>query len=288
MTIRLICGEPGEGKSYYAVYCAYHRMKTGRPVFSTFAIRGARHCMTIADVLCDEFAESDFICDEAGLEFSNRKTSDYDEMVHLAFTQHRKSAADIDLIVQDLGYLELNIKRVAAEVVLVSRVGPSGEGARRSLKPVHFWQRPWAFRAEWFRPKVDFDDGWALKATAEPYRTKFIPFRQRYADMYSSFERVVPLELRARVAELEAGAALRASLPPYKVERGRLVHQELPEGFSELTLPRKVSPKGGKGPRIATLHDEDLQGQLESAGYVVGGAPGPDLPALEGVVFDPV
>lgn len=287
VAISIVYGPPGAGKGLYLSYRVGLALRAGRPVFSSWAQDGARPLISLVDCLSNEFRNALICVDELGVEFDARQTMKLDRLVFAALTQHRKGSIDVLCAAQSPAYVDTQIRRVVEKYIRVKRIGPAGnkalarrDKAIKAKRPYVMWpwERPWAIRAFHYHD-ADFTDTWDLREGAEPRSHEFFWFTRKLAESYDTQERVLPLDLVELVREVQEGAKTRANLPPYRVERGKLRPQVLPDGY-ELLLPPKVSPKGvverereGLGSKLVTAFLQQKGIFLEDALQVVDGRP---------------
>lgn len=114
--IELYFGVPGAGKTTWAAYLAHKAMKAKRPVFSNVFIKGA-YQYTKEDLGVYSIENALVICDEAGLEFDNRKMSMTDEEIYF-FKYHRHYQNDVIFFSQGLD-VDIKIRKLAQTYYLL-------------------------------------------------------------------------------------------------------------------------------------------------------------------------
>lgn len=114
--IDLYFGVPGSGKTTFAAYLAHKAMKAKRPVFSNVYIKGAYQYKK-EDLGVYAIENSLILCDEAGLEFDNRKMSMTDDEIYF-MKFHRHYQNDIVFFSQGLD-IDIKIRKLAQHLYLV-------------------------------------------------------------------------------------------------------------------------------------------------------------------------
>lgn len=89
--LRMIYGPTGSGKNQLLVHLGLRSIAKGRPVYTNFALNGARRLLDIRDCIVPDFAGALFLFDEAGTSQDARSTFENDEMVKATLSQHRKN-----------------------------------------------------------------------------------------------------------------------------------------------------------------------------------------------------
>lgn len=114
--IELYFGVPGAGKTTWACYLADKAFKHNRPVFSNVFIKGA-YSYDKSDLGVNAIENALVICDEAGLEFDNRKMSMTDEEIYF-FKYHRHYQNDVVFFSQGLD-VDIKIRKLAQTYYLL-------------------------------------------------------------------------------------------------------------------------------------------------------------------------
>lgn len=114
--IELYFGVPGAGKTTWACYLAHKAFKQKRPVFSNVFIKGA-YSYNKDDLGIYAIENALVICDEAGLEFDNRKMSMTDEEIYF-FKYHRHYQNDVVFFSQGLD-VDIKIRKLAQTYYLL-------------------------------------------------------------------------------------------------------------------------------------------------------------------------
>lgn len=114
--IELYFGVPGAGKTTWACYLAHKAFKKKRPVFSNVYIKGA-YAYDKADLGVNAIENALVICDEAGLEFDNRKMQMSDNEIYF-FKYHRHYQNDVVFFSQGLD-VDIKIRKLAQTYYLL-------------------------------------------------------------------------------------------------------------------------------------------------------------------------
>ncbi len=103
-----VVGYPGTGKTYYALHRAKKEMKKGRPVYSNFAIDGAKSITP--ESMFDVEAGACVILDEAQNWFGARNWKDFGNAYMEFFSQTRKKSYTLIWISQDVSSVDKTIR----------------------------------------------------------------------------------------------------------------------------------------------------------------------------------
>lgn len=114
--IDLYFGVPGAGKTTWAAHLAHEAFKQQRPVFSNVLIKGAFQ-YDKSDLGINLIENALIICDEAGLEFDNRKMSMSDNEIYF-FKYHRHYQNDVVFMSQGLD-VDIKIRKLAQRYFLL-------------------------------------------------------------------------------------------------------------------------------------------------------------------------
>jgi len=270
MALYIIYGPPGAGKGYVMSWFGLADVRKGVKVYSNYALNGARAALDLRDCATEAFAGSTILWDEIGTKYNARNTLDQDEMVLATLSQHRKRTTTVIVATQDPSMLDVQLRRVAACYLRVSRVGPDSSLMAAPGRRVPWWQgivertlQPWCFNVEYLKRA---DDDTALPITSSPEYVQRIWFRKKYASQYNTLELVVPDHLRQQWEQQEAAAWAHAEVPPWSVINGVAEQVVMPAGWS-VHMPDPV-----RRGRVVPVSVEAL---LAERGIIVG-APLPE------------
>lgn len=116
-SIDLYFGVPGAGKTTWAASLAHKALKRHRPVFSNVFIKGC-YQYDKTDLGKNLIENALVICDEAGLEFDNRKMSMHDDEIYF-FKYHRHYQNDVVFFSQGLD-VDIKIRKLAQHLYLLT------------------------------------------------------------------------------------------------------------------------------------------------------------------------
>jgi|GEM_PF-3951800 len=121
--ISVICGAPGEGKSYYMAQRIFQSLSEGRKVFTNFPFDGC-HRLTQDDMEDAMFPEGAVLfIDEANSWWRNRERKDLSTEVFQLFMHHRHFHMDLFLIAQNPITLDINIRDIVQRYIWCSCFG---------------------------------------------------------------------------------------------------------------------------------------------------------------------
>lgn len=232
MAISVVYGIPGSGKGYYLARAARYWVRSGRRVYATCAMDGARPLRTIVDCLAPVVFGPDYptpfrgcymVIDEAGSYFDARLTvkDPLPPEVFSALTLHRKGGIDIIMACQSIQFLDVQVRRVTGEYIKMERVG--ADATRRlvsgKVAGLPFFQRPIGFWATAYSPEA-FSDKMELLGSPEPLWRSFMFWRRSIAESYDTTERVIDPQTEESIREILAGSDMRGDAAAWRVRRG--------------------------------------------------------------------
>lgn len=232
MAISIVTGTPRSGKGMVCAAIALIEMRRGRRVCADYFLHGAYPWVAWEDCCSPAYAGSLFIADEVGSSYSARDTMDLDMMVFAAATMHAKQGVDMILQAQSLMFVDIQMRRLAADIMVVHRVGFNGHRLVEKDKKTankdwslldslaSIWMRPWFFIVRHYFV-TDFKEDGELKATARARYTDYYFWTRERAMAYNTQQLVIPDHLRARFESASMDAQERSlRLPP--MERGKV------------------------------------------------------------------
>lgn len=127
--IRIFFGNPGCGKTTLAVRLFAKQIKLGKRskykhFFANFETSLAHEVdlQTLGEWTFPE--HSYIICDEAGIEYNNRKFKTLSKETISWFKLHRHFKCDLDFISQSWEDIDITVRRLADELWYIKRIGP--------------------------------------------------------------------------------------------------------------------------------------------------------------------
>jgi hypothetical protein len=224
--IQVVHGIPGTGKDYYVACRVAKALASGRRVYSNSAFTGARRLYSLVDALNPAFEGSLFVITEAGSYFDARQTlkEPMPPVIFSAFTMHRHFGTDLLMNCQSIGFLDVQVRRVVQEYILMSRGG--ADATRRLLRGQRCWcpyfQRPLWFRARAYGPH-QFASDMSLLGQPAPKWSSVHFFRRATAGSFNTASQSFSPDVTEEVERWAAGAQERAAVEPWRVEQGRVV-----------------------------------------------------------------
>lgn len=112
-------GRPGSGKSTYLAIQALKALKQGKNVYSNVYIKGTKKLDVKNDLNFYKIEDGLVLIDEAGFEFNSRDWAKFGNNLYRFFTMHRHYNIDIILAVQMWDRVDLCIREVTQEVIIM-------------------------------------------------------------------------------------------------------------------------------------------------------------------------
>lgn len=221
--IQVVHGIPGTGKDYYVATRIRKALKSGRRVYCNSAFEGCRPLVSIVDAVMDPFEGALLVVTEAGAVFDARETikNPLPKVAFTALTEHRHFGTDLLMNVQSLQFLDVQVRRVTQEYIIMSRLGADATARLLANKPcwIPYFQRPLLFRARCYGPD-QFDKDMSLMGRPVPKWTTTHLFLPSVAGRFNTASRRYPPSIQAELARWQVGAEARASLAPWRVRKG--------------------------------------------------------------------
>lgn len=183
MSIHILTGLPGSGKTYVLVRKALEFLDRDIPVYSNFLLNvpeDKKYLVHYYNKMSDliNLERGVVLMDEAQIYFNSRKWETLDERLQYKFQQHRKDGLDIWGTVQDIRRLDVIVRELVSHYYECSKLIASDE----------FSVKPWGIIRVTRYEVRDHD-----KIRRRFLSREWFLIKKKYVDSYNTLEKVVPL-----------------------------------------------------------------------------------------------
>lgn len=175
MSVYIVWGHPGQGKSYSCTFFAIDAMRKGKPVFSNYPIVTPDGKSTMK--WKPEYASlphpptnAVIVVDEAYRDYNSRKYQNFSTEEHTYFATNRHNNLDIYLVAQNPARLDVTIREIS-QFILCKKLG--------------FMGLVLGFKLEYFEFLEDLSRRKAGDKQAH-YKVEYLLFRRKVAKSYDT------------------------------------------------------------------------------------------------------
>lgn len=170
MTLTLVTGALGSGKTLVATYLGYLRWREGREVYSNYYTAMSSEVLPLEVLLMRKFDNCVILGDEGWTVIDSRQsTSGENEMLNRVILTSRKRGVDIILTAQMAHMVDKRYRGISDYQVLCERIGNERDRRAKIKAYVCFW-----------------DTTQDLMRGVKPYRIKV----GKYCDLYDTTEEI--------------------------------------------------------------------------------------------------
>ena len=125
MAVFVVTGKPGEGKSFFVTSKSVRSLQRGRKVFTNYPVITPDRKFSArewkSEYIYETLHDSDIFIDEGYRDFSSRNYKNFDVDMHTFFATNRHNGNNIWIIAQDLARLDVIIRELSAEIMVVKK-----------------------------------------------------------------------------------------------------------------------------------------------------------------------